>query len=227
MHEESQRTVFIVDDHPSIILGFSAMIEASGRYKVLGSAKSAAEARQALRGLQAESLVPDLFVMDLSLGGQNGLELIRDLRKEDKTRRFTILSIACRPDVILDALEAGVLGFISKEQDGAAAIRVLDAVYEGNYGMEGIVLNAVIENALLLRTMKAGSERSQYDGLTPREKEVFRLTAMNSATDSIAAELGISHKSVENIRSAIFTKLNFHDRLELYRYALRLGIIDD
>jgi DNA-binding NarL/FixJ family response regulator len=103
----------------------------------------------------------------------------------------------------------------------------LDAVLRGELGLEGDVLAVLVNNTVRLATASMGLERSRYDSLTPREKEVFRHVALNAETKKIATDLNLSLKTIENMKSTIYGKLELTDRFELYKYALRIGVIEE
>jgi len=132
-----------------------------------------------------------------------------------------------RFDTIIEAFSAGARGYFGKDQDEASLLRILDAVSRGELGIEGEALASLADNAVRLASVRMGLERSRYEELTPREREVFRLTALNKGVAETAEELGLSAKTVENMKSSIFGKLGLHDRFELYKYAVRIGIVED
>ncbi len=125
-----------------------------------------------------------------------------------------------------EALPVFILDDHPSVREGIRAI--LDG--SGRYrvaGLEGEALRNLLANAVRLSSARTGLERSRYDGLTPREKDVFRLTALNKSVKDSAEELALSPKTVENVKSAIFGKLAIQDRLELYKYAVRIGVIEE
>jgi DNA-binding NarL/FixJ family response regulator len=220
-------SVFILDDHLSVREGVRAILDASGRYKVVGLAASSSEARTALEGLGASASLPRILIADINLKGQNGIDFVRELRSSYPELACVMISVSIRFDSVIESMAAGARGYLGKDQDEESMLRVLDAVMRGEPGLEGEVLRNLIENAVRLSTARMGIERSRYDSLTPREKEVFRLTALNRSVHDIADELGLTPKSVENVKSQVFGKLAVQDRFELYRYALRIGIIEE
>lgn len=220
-------SVFILDDHVAVREGIKSILAGSGRYGVAGQAPSASEARLALESLEHEGALPGVILVDINLKGQSGIDFMRSLSAAYPSIAPIVISVSLRFDSIVEAFAAGAKGYIAKDQDDSSIIRVLDAVARGQLGIEGEPLSVLAENAVRLSAARAGLERSRYDGLTPREKEVFRLTALNADAKAIAAELDISVKTVENLKSSIRGKLGLADRFELYKYALRIGIVEE
>ena len=221
-------SVFVIDDHPSVRQGYKTMVEASGRYSVVGLAASTEEAKPQLSTLAAEGRTPDLIVVDINLKGQSGIDFVRELRRlSDDGPACIVISMSIRAETIMEALAAGARGYLGKDQDDVAVIRVLDSVVAGEFGLVGDVLEAFVVGGIRLFEARVGLERSRYESLTPREKEVFRLLAMNREHDVIAIALDLSPKTIDNLRSSILSKLGVHDRLDLYRYAIKIGVIEE
>jgi two-component system response regulator NreC len=219
--------VLVLDDHPAVREGIKAMVEGSGRYVVAGLASSAGEARSALSAAREAGTPFDLVLADNNLKGQSGIDLVRECSASLKETRFIVVSVSVRFDTIIEAFAAGARGYFGKDQDEASLLRILDAVSRGELGIEGEALASLADNAVRLASVRMGLERSRYEELTPREREVFRLTALNKGVAETAEELGLSAKTVENMKSSIFGKLGLHDRFELYKYAVRIGIVED
>lgn len=219
--------VLVLDDHPAVREGIKAMVEGSGRYRVVATASTTAEAKTVLAAARADGKPIAIVLADNNLKGQSGIDLVRESASAQEETRFIIVSVSVRFDTIAEAFAAGARGYFGKDQDEASLLRILDAVSRGELGIEGEALAALADNAVRLASVRMGLERSRYDELTPREREVFRLTALNRGVSETAAELGLSAKTVENMKSSIFGKLGLHDRFELYKYAVRIGIVED
>jgi DNA-binding NarL/FixJ family response regulator len=216
--------VFIVDDHPSVREGLRGLVERSERYRVTGAAASAEEALATLGSAGTEA--PELCLVDLNLPGMGGIDLVARLRSELPALRCLVISMSIRFEHVVEACAAGAFGFVGKDQDGDAIVRCLDAAHRGELGLEGPVLRMVIDNARRLSRSAASAERARFDSLTPREKDVFKLVALDRSAWEIAVDLGLSSKTVENVKSSISSKLGMHDRLEIYRYAVKLGVVE-
>jgi DNA-binding NarL/FixJ family response regulator len=219
-------SVFVVDDHAAVREGLRSILEGSGRYCSAFAVSSAEEAHAALAEIATESM-PVIALVDINLKGQSGIDFVRDLSRSSPALTCVIISVSLRFDSIVESFAAGAKGYITKDQDAPSMLRVLDAVSRGEIGIEGEALSALIDNSLRLASARSSLELSRYDALTPREKEVFRLVALNSDNKEIAKSLRLSVKTIENVKSAIFGKLAVQDRFELYRYALRIGVIEE
>jgi DNA-binding NarL/FixJ family response regulator len=220
-------SVLIIDDHPSVREGLRAIIDGSRRYRVAATASSPEEAVEALSSMKAAGLNPAIVIVDVNLKGRSGIDFVRDSAQDFPGSAFVMISVSLRFDTIVESLGAGAKGYIAKDQDEASMLRVLDAVSRGEIGIEGAPLAVLADNARRLASARSGLERSRYEALTPREKEVFRLVSLNRGLEGIARELGLSVKTVENLKSSIFGKLAIQDRFELYRYALRIGVVEE
>ena len=219
--------VLVLDDHPAVREGIRTMVEGSGRYGVAGLASTAEEARAALASAREAGRPIAIVLADNNLKGQSGIDLVRECASSNEETRFIVISVSVRFDTIIEAFSAGAQGYFGKDQDEASLLRILDAVSRGELGIEGEALASLAGNAVRLASVRMGLERSRYNELTPREREVFRLTALNKGVSETAEVLGLSAKTVENMKSSIFGKLGLHDRFELYKYAVRIGIIED
>lgn len=227
MPESTATPVFIIDDHASVRQGLKSILEDSGRYLVAGSAASAEEARTALEAMQREGAAPAIIIVDVNLKGQSGIDFVREISRPPSSSTCVMISVSIRFDSIIESLAAGARGYIGKDQDEGSTLRILDAVVRGDFGLDGEVLETVLSNAVRLFSAKMGLERSRYDSLTPREREVFRLTIMNKSVGEIASSLDLSTKTIDNVRSVILGKLGVQDRFEMYRYAIRIGVIEE
>jgi DNA-binding NarL/FixJ family response regulator len=226
-NEGEQVKVMILDDHPSVREGIRTILDGSGKFRVVGLAATAAETRTALAELQASRSTPELLIVDINLTGQSGIDFVRETARSLPETACVMMSVSIRFDSIVESFAAGAKGYIGKDQDEGSMIRVLDAVARGEIGLESEVLRTVVENSIRLSSARMGLERSRYDTMTPREKEIFRLTTQSKSVREIAEELSLSVKTVENFRSAIFGKLAVQDRFELYRYALKIGVLEE
>jgi DNA-binding NarL/FixJ family response regulator len=177
--------------------------------------------------MQREGAAPAIIIVDVNLKGQSGIDFVREISRPPSSSTCVMISVSIRFDSIIESLAAGARGYIGKDQDEGSTLRILDAVVRGDFGLDGEVLETVLSNAVRLFSAKMGLERSRYDSLTPREREVFRLTIMNKSVGEIASSLDLSTKTIDNVRSVILGKLGVQDRFEMYRYAIRIGVIEE
>lgn len=216
-----KKTVLIVDDHPLFREGLKSLLKNHPGYEMLGGAGTACDGLE-----KAKELRPDLVVMDISLPDQSGIEVTREIRKLYPEIRVTILSMHSKIDYITEAFKAGATGYLVKESATESIIECLTAVANGEYFIDPSITHTVAE--CLMKSGEKGGRvvNASYNTLTPREQQVLRLIAEGLSTKKIAETLFVSHKTVENHRTHIMTKLELHSTVELVRYAAKLGLID-
>lgn len=216
-----KKTVLIVDDHPLFREGLKAMISSETKYQIVGEAGNG---REGLR--MARELKPDLVLTDISLPDQSGIQLIEEISRILPEGKILVISMHNKIHYIVDALKAGAKGYLVKE---SAAERLLDSlryVSEGRYFLDSTLASKVAEMLLHVSKGKTKISDNGYDSLTQREQEVMRLVAEGLTSKEVAEKLYVSPKTVENHRTNIMQKLGLHSRMELVRYAARLGLID-
>jgi DNA-binding NarL/FixJ family response regulator len=201
----------IVDDHPVVREGLSALISGQPDLAVCGQAAGCAEAVT----LTATTR-PDLVIVDISLKDGNGIELIKRIRARDASVRFLVSSMHDESVYAERALRAGALGFLGKQE---STQKILDAIRRV---LEGKIYVSERMSERLLHGLVAGSrERSSVETLADRELQVFELIGQGLNTRQIAAQLHLSTKTVETYRGRIRTKLNIGGGGELAHYAMQ------
>lgn len=209
----AKKSIFIVDDHPVVRQGLALLIN---REPDLGVCGDAEEANSALRRI--EELRPDLIVLDISLIGPDGLDLLKNIRARDSNLPVLILSMLDEMLYAERALNAGANGFIMKQE---ATERVLVAIRRILAGE--IYVSDRMSNRMLHRFVGGNqvAEQSPVAGLTDRELEVFRLIGEGHGTRQIAEELCISVKTVESYQAHIKDKLSLKNGRELVQRAIQ------
>ena len=211
MHRK--RTVLLVDDHPVVRQGLALLINREADLAVCGDAE---EASAALRRI--EELKPDLIVVDISLKGPDGLDLLKDIRARDPNLPVLILSMLDELLYAERALRAGANGYIMKQE---ATERVLVAIRRILSGE--VYVSDRMADRMLHQFIGGGqmSQRSPIAALTDRELEVFRLIGEGRGTRQIAEELHISVKTVESYQAHIKEKLCLKNSRELMQLAIQ------
>jgi DNA-binding NarL/FixJ family response regulator len=214
----ARSTIFIVDDHPIVRQGLALLINREPDLAVCGDAE---EAGTALRRI--EELKPDLIVVDVSLNGPDGLDLLKDIRARDSNLPVLILSMLDESLYAERALRAGANGYIMKQEATDRVLVAIRRILDGE-----IYLSDRMSNRMLQRFAGgAGLEqRSPVANLTDRELEVFRLIGEGHATRQIAQELHISVKTVESYQAHIKDKLSLKNARELVQRAIQWTIAD-
>jgi DNA-binding NarL/FixJ family response regulator len=176
----------------------------------------AADGRDALA--VAETMQPDVVVLDLSMPGLNGLETAHHLAGRNPGPRTILITMHAEDRYVLEALRAGVRGYVLKKQAAADLVRAIREVAAGNVYLSPGVAAAVVE---AIRT----SGPLPDERLTPREREVLQLVAEGKTTKQIAAILKVSVKTADTHRTHLMEKLDIHDIAGLTRHAIRLGLV--
>jgi len=204
--------VMVADDHPVVRQGLKFLLAREG-FSVVAEA---ADGRDALR--QAELARPEVAVLDLAMPHLNGLDAAREIMKISPGTRTIILTQHTEEPYILEALRAGVHGYLLKSQAMPEVIQAIRDVHHGKLYLSPAISDVVV-----------GAYREQggpsRDPLTPREREVLQLVAEGRTTKQVAEMLGITVKTAESHRSRLMLKLGIHEIAGLVRYAVRRGLI--
>jgi DNA-binding NarL/FixJ family response regulator len=216
-----KRRVLIVDDHPLLREGLKTMIDRSSGYLSVGEAGSGEEA---LRMVAATR--PDIVTMDISLPGMSGIDAVREIRRAAPQTKILTISMHTKFEYVAEALRAGANGYLVKEATGSNLIQALDTIAAGQFYLDGHSSQEVVDKLLRgVDSDKAASDQ-RYSLLSPREQQIMRHLCEGETSRAIAATLGLSLKTVENHKTNLMKKLDVHSKLELVRYAARLGVID-
>ncbi len=207
-----KKKVFLVDDHPIMRQGLAQLINHEPDLVVIG------EANDATTGLVGIfDLKPDLVIIDISLPGKNGLELIKEIRGQQKTVALLVHSMHDESLYVERVLRAGAQGYIMK-QEGAR--RVIEAVRKVLAG-EIYVSQAMSGKILEIFSGRRPVSEDPVEGLSDRQFEIFQMIGKGRGTRAIADDLGVSVKTVDAHRANIKEKLQLQSGNELIRYAVR------
>jgi two-component system, NarL family, invasion response regulator UvrY len=209
------RRVLIVDDHPIVRAGLRGILAETPDLVVAGEAGDAAEALARLRGDPW-----DLVVLDISLPGRSGLDLLREIEQAAPDIPVLVLSVHESDEYALRALRAGAAGYLTKDRTATELVQALRILLRG----ETYVSRRVIDR-LVHERQDAG--RLPHEALSERELEVFRLLASGKAAKEVAATLALSKSTVSTYRARVLQKLGLHSNTELTRYAVEHGLLDD
>ena len=212
-------SVLLAEDHAIVRQGLCALLNADGHFLMVGEARHGREAVE-----MAKALRPDVILMDIAMPGLNGLEATRQILAADPVAKVIILS-AHSDDAYVERMNAaGVAGFLEKQTSADILTKAIREVVKGNRFFSPSIAKRLHDSSNRPRT-RDGFIKAAGAGLTPRESEVLQLVAEGSANKQIAAELGISIKTVEKHRQQLMDKLNIHDTAGLTRYAIAAGVI--
>ncbi|MGI8925205.1 MAG: response regulator [Tepidiformaceae bacterium] len=211
-----QIRVLLVDDHEIVRVGLRAVLELEEDLVVVGEA---GEADAALR--QAVALHPDVVVMDVRLGGTDGISACRDIRSQSPRTAVLILTSFGTEEAVMAALVAGASGFLLKNSGRADLLRAIRAVAAGESLLDPAVTRKVTERLVALA---AKEEPEGIAELSPREREVLACVARGETNRQIAERLVISEATARNHVSHILEKLGMARRSEAAAFAARRGI---
>lgn len=214
--EAAVARVLIVDDHPIVRVGYAELINHQDDLQVCGEA---ADAGEALRKVQSTN--PDLIVVDITLKGSNGLDLIRQIRMLRPDAKMLIVSAHDESLFAERGLRAGAMGYVNKEEATDRLIEAIRRVLRGEIYLSGIAASRVMQRTIGTR---GNIHQSPIETLSDRELEVFQLIGRGYTTRTIAESIGISPKTVENYRENIKKKLDLRNSAELVRHAVQFAI---
>ncbi len=210
--EPRRRAVFVVDDHPLMRDGISQLIDQQPDLRVCGGASSGPEALAAL-----DRLEPDLMLVDISLPGMDGIELIKAVRKRAARLPLLVLSMHDESLYAERAVRAGAKGYVMKHASAETLLAAIRRVLDGRVYLSPAMADKLLDK--MARDDAAGHE-SPLAALSDRELEIFRLVGRGLRTQRISDELNLSVKTVETYYSRIKQKLHIKDASELLQIAI-------
>lgn len=211
----ARKKVFLVDDHPIMRQGLKQLIDNEPDLSVCGEA---ADSHEAITGIQA--LTPDLVLLDISLPGRSGLELLKDLHALRPGILVLVVSMHDESLYVERVLKAGGRGYIMKQEGGEKFLEAIRHVLKGQIYVSQKMSAKLLE---IFSGRREEAASSPVEFLTDREFEVFQLIGAGRSTREIANELKLSVKTVEVHRINIKEKLKLNTSNELIWYAVRWG----
>jgi DNA-binding NarL/FixJ family response regulator len=195
----AKKTIFIVDDHPVLRRGLASLIEIEPDLAVCGAAATAQAALEALSERQ-----PDLLIVDIALEGDDGLELVKAVKRSHPEVPTLVLSMHDEAVYAERSLRAGARGYVTKQQLDETVLTAIRRVLDGKTYM-----SAGLEQRLATKYIGGGSLEtgSPLDALSDRELQVFRQIGLGRSTRQIAESLKLSIKTIESHREHIKQKL--------------------
>ena len=204
--------ILLADDHVLVRQGVRVLLEQAGMV-VMGEA---ADGPEALR--LAHTHTPEVALLDIAMPHLNGLETARRLRETVPQTKTILLTMHTEEPYVLAALQAGAVGYVVKTQAAADLVQAIHTVVQGAIYLSPWVTTAVVQAYVRGTPLPP-------DPLTSREREVVQRIAEGQTTKEIAADLGLSVKTVESHRINLMRKLDIHETATLVRYAIRRGLI--
>lgn len=211
--ERKKKRVLVVDDHPLLRLGLTALIEDEPDLEVCGQAAGYSEA---LTLVSKES--PDAIIVDISIKDGTGLELIAALKATQPELKMLVSSMHDEMLFAERSLKAGALGYVNKSEVPEKLIQAIRRVLDGKIYLSEEMTERMLQNAT---QATSGNGESPIDKLSNREIEVFEMIGRGLSTKQIAEKIHLSVKTVETYRENIKHKLNLGNGNELIRYAVQ------
>ena len=211
--------VFLADDHRILREGIRTLLQREPDIEVVGEAGDGAEAVD-----KVTQLIPDIVLMDITMPGINGLEATRQIKKKTPGVKVLILTMHETGQYLSQMLQAGASGYVVKTTSTSDLIAAIKAVHRGDMYLYPSIARMLVED--YLHKVKTGEEKTSYEGLTNRERQILAYIAEDKKNKEIADLLGITVSTVQSHRTNLMDKLGAHDRTELVKYAISKGIIN-
>ncbi len=210
--------ILIVDDHRVVIEGIRGALGEHPEFEVVGEALNG---RQAVK--QAESLGPDIVIMDISMPNLNGIDATRQIKKTSPDIRIIIFTMYSNKEYIVDLFKSGVSAYVLKEDPMSDLIHAIKVVARGRMYYTPLVHNFLMEHIQELEEGKI--VKDELDLLSLREREVFCLLAEGKSIKEAAQQLFISPKTVETHKYNLMEKLDVHTIAAITKLAIRKKLI--
>ena len=208
--------VLLADDHSIVRAGLRRLVEESEDMQVVAEAADGSEAIAQIRVVR-----PDVAVIDLSMPEIDGLEVITRLRPEFPDLPIIVLTMHSENQYVMRAIEAGAMGYITKQSAPEKLVHAIRKVYAGSR-----YLTEDAAESLALRVARGRQEETALDSLSTRELQVLRRLALGHTNKEIASTYNISVKTVDTYRFRLLKKLDLRNNAELSRFAIQNGLVE-
>jgi DNA-binding NarL/FixJ family response regulator len=208
--------VLLADDHSIVRAGLARIIEESGDIQVVAEAS---DGREAIRKATESNV--DVAVVDISMPGLDGLEVITQLQTLNPKLPVLVLTMHEEEQYVIRVFSAGAMGYITKRSAPEQLVTAIRKVHSGSR-----YLSDSAAELLALHVAKGTPGRSLLDSLSNREIQVLRRLAMGQTTREIAEAYNISTKTVDTYRFRLLRKLNLRNNTELSRFAIQNGLVE-
>ena len=208
--------IVVADDHTIVREGLKQLLSAAPDLAVVGEAQNGHEVLERVRALDFEVLL-----LDMSMPGKSGIELIKQVRAVKPKLRILVLSMHEEEQYAVRAIKAGAAGYLTKDSASAQLVSAIRKVAGG-----GAFITDSVAQQLALGAMRQ-TEGPPHSVLSDREFQVFRELVSGKAVSEIAAELNLSVKTVSTHKARIMQKMNMSNPAELIRYAIHHRLVDD
>ncbi len=207
-------TVVIADDHPIVRHGLRILLEDEGNHTIVGEASDGHEVVRLVKKFR-----PDVAILDIAMPLLNGLDCAREIKKGTPDTRIILLTMHNEEPYILQALQAGVEGYLVKTRAASDLVHAISEVRQGRIYLSPCISRTIVDAYLT-------DAAPPQDVLSLRERQVLQLIAEGKSSKEIAGFLNLSVRTAESHRARIMKKLEIHDTPGLVRYAIRRGLIE-
>jgi two-component system, NarL family, response regulator DevR len=208
----TQTRLLIIDDHEVVRLGLRTLLSDFEDFQVVAEAGSAKEGLAAV-----ERVRPQVAIVDIHLPDRNGLDVCREIKLRFPETRVIILTSSASEEFMMEALQAGAVGYVLKNVGNQELVRAIRAAMDGQTALDPQTTAKMVSR---LRSLDSKVETDAFRDLSPREMDVLTLVAEGKSNKEIGIALQLRDITVRNYVSNILDKLNLANRVELARYAL-------
>ncbi|HEY8570680.1 response regulator transcription factor [Microbulbifer sp.] len=216
INAQNKKRILLVDDHSLMRAGIRALLDEFGDFEVIGESGNGIEALELVR-----KFMPDLLLLDISLPGLNGLEVLRQISQQHPDVRVLMLSMHAGSEYVARALSFGASGYLLKDSAFDELAAALHAVAGGRD-----YLCTAIDTETVQRFIHSTQQgQSEQEILTPRQRQILQQIAEGFGPRDIAESLNVSVKTVEAHRAQLMERLGIHHVPGLVRFAIRIGLV--
>jgi DNA-binding NarL/FixJ family response regulator len=212
--------LLLVDDHLLFREGLKVLFESKGRFVVVGEASSGPEAVE-----RAAEMRPDVVILDMAMPEGNGVDAISGIEAACPGSRVVVLSTFDEVRIVLEALESGARGYVLKSGAFAELDAAIDQVLSGHRYLSPSLNDEILSAYLVTRDSDSSGPIDPLRNISGKERVILRMLCEEKPPKTIAAELGISRKTVDSHKRNLMAKLGVDNDLALYKLALSVGIL--
>lgn len=207
--------VMLADDHALMREGIKHLLEFDGSIEVISEASSGLECLDKIKKIK-----PDILLLDINMPDMNGLDVLKELKKEDDSIKILILTVHSEVEYLIHAIDIGADGYILKDSGSLELKQAINLILNGETYIQPSLLPA-----LNSRLINRDTDKDKLDSLTKREIEILTQIAAGMFNKEIAINLNISERTVKNHISNIFKKIDVSDRTQAAVFAIRNNIV--
>ena len=207
--------ILLVDDHPIVRQGIKQVLVGAFQPALVGEADNAEEGLSEVR-----NTAWDVLVLDLTLPGVSGLDLLKDLRRERPSLPVLVLSMHPPDQFARRAMNAGAAGYLTKDSAPTELVKAVGEVIAGRRYLNPLVIEDLVSR------VQPDSERRPHEALSDREYQVLRMIASGLTVSQVATRLSLSVKTISTYRARVLEKMNMRTTAELMHYGIQQGLVD-